>query len=519
MTFIRLGKERESLVMRSEHYKEYIESYLKSRGYSKDTDSAIEGLFEDQVYYCSDRKRVNVECKDSEIGIWRKDFLIPFSRYLILYSKLPSESRFQFSFFARKLKNSDEFKAIFNNLETEQLYKLKKKCIEALSNSQNNKVKAMAGEMESVSHDILRAFVYESEIIEADIDSLKKAVSMRFPDVGVSSSILDILPNQTVSERLIQTGKPYEVEEQLLSNLFPLMDYPKTIWAAYTNLRRKAEVFRKFDESPAPAFILKEGRLLSFQNLSEITNPFSELIDLDSVSKHSVQRWIGDENKKKWVLELMHAMIRNYAKALSLEFDGKTSRYFLSSKLGMDRTIKWKPSNRAATRHVVKFYRNEEGEINFAAHRSVQFKIETIANDFFLLIEPCWSFTKNGITPIRGKKMNVLSNHWRTREHNSSYLRDVFFWAYFLADWKDTIILQEDGCSIIIDTKPVNTSLSVGVENDSISIDRLLSKQKDEIEPILLFDSAEDDLFEKEEDFLLDSEIEEVHDVEEDSNE
>lgn len=268
MTFIRLGKERESLVMRSEHYKEYIESYLKSRGYSKDTDSAIEGLFEDQVYYCSDRKRVNVECKDSEIGIWRKDFLIPFSRYLILYSKLPSESRFQFSFFARKLKNSDEFKAIFNNLETEQLYKLKKKCIEALSNSQNNKVKAMAGEMESVSHDILRAFVYESEIIEADIDSLKKAVSMRLPDVGVSSSILDILPNQTVSERLIQTGKPYEVEEQLLSNLFPLMDYPKTIWAAYTNLRRKAEVFRKFDESPAPAFILKEGRLLSFQNLS-----------------------------------------------------------------------------------------------------------------------------------------------------------------------------------------------------------------------------------------------------------
>ena len=89
----------------------------------------------------------------------------------------------------------------------------------------------------------------------------------------------------------------------------------------------------------------------------------------------------------------------------------------------------------------------------------------------------------------------------------------------FSADWKDTIIIQEDGCSIIIDTKPVNTSLSVGVENDSISIDRLLSKQKDEIEPILLFDSAEDDLFEKEEDFLMHSETEGEHDVEEDSNE
>jgi len=127
---------------------------------------------------------------------------------------------------------------------------------------------------------------------------------MRLPDVGVSSSILDILPNQTVSERLIQTGKPHQVEEQLLGNLFPLIDFPKTIWAAETNLRRKVEVFREFNESPAPAFILKEGRLLSFQNLSEITNPFSELIGLDSVSEHSVQRWVEDENKKKWVLEL-----------------------------------------------------------------------------------------------------------------------------------------------------------------------------------------------------------------------
>ena len=151
-----------------------------------------------------------------------------------------------------------------------------------------------------------------------------------------------------------------------------------------------------------------------------------------SVSKHSVQRWVEDENKRKWVLELMHAMIRNHAEALDLDFDYKTSRYFLSSKLGKDRTIKWKPSNRATTRYVVKFYRNAEGKINFAAHRSVQLKIETIENDFFLLIEPCWSFTKNGITPIRGRKMNVLSNYWRTREHNSSYLRDVFFWAYFL---------------------------------------------------------------------------------------
>ena len=211
-------------------------------------------------------------------------------------------------------------------------------------------------------------------------------------------------------------------------------------------------------------------------------------------------------------------MIRNHAEALNLELDYKTSRYFLSSKLGKDRTIKWKPSNRAATRHVVKFYRNEEGEINFAAHRSVQFKIETIANDFFLLIAPCWSFTENGITPIRGRKMNVLSNYWRTREHNSSYLRDVFFWAYFLAQWEDTIVIQDDDYSIIIETKPVNATLGVGVENDSISIERLLSKQKDEIESVFLFDSAEDDLFEKEEDFFMDSEIEEEHDVEEDSN-
>ena len=142
-------------------------------------------------------------------------------------------------------------------------------------------------------------------------------------------------------------------------------------------------------------------------------------------------------------------------------------------------------------------YKNESGEINFAAHRAVFFKFELIGDEIFLLIDPQWTFTEDGYTPVRGKNMNILSNKWRTKEHNSSFLRDVLFWVNFLAKDNKRLEINEGPVLISINRNPIEVSMSVGIKDDNISLDNILSEQKEDvIQPILSFERGQDDLLE-----------------------
>lgn len=500
MTFIRLGKERESLTVRSEEYKKHIKKYLESRGYIIDSDSGIEGIFEDQIYFKNDRKRVNVECKDTETSLGQSEFLIPFGRYLYLYSKLPEESRFQFSFFVRKVKNGEDFDALFNKLDDTKLLEIKKNCVKALERKKKEFFIEMADHIDKIPLEIVRSFAYNAEIIEADSDSLKTASDIRIPDVGISTSVLDVIPSQKLINGLIESAKPDKVKEKLLSNIFQVTKHPDKIWYGRTNYRSKADVYKDLEIDVLPSFILKERLLYCFWDLNDSENPLSKIVNKDSINKNSTSEWLNDSDKQRWLIELLHLMLKNHAKSKDMRYDRKTSRYYITAKFGVDKIIRWKPGNRTVPRNIVKFYKDEEGETNFAAHRAASFKFEYISNELYLIVDPQWTFTEEGKIPIRDRKMNILSNKWRTREHNSSFLRDVLFWVNFLANGQKKLKIEEGPTSLVINVKPIESELGVGIKDDEIGLDNLLIEQKDIIQPILSFERGQDDLLESEED-------------------
>lgn len=493
-----MGKEREALTVKAEDYKKQISKYLESRGYVLDVDSGIEGVFEDQIYYKKGRKRINVECKDTQISVYEAEFLIPFSQYLVLFSKLPNDAKFQFSFFVRKVRNYAEFDLLFNKLDDTKMLELKKRCIEVLEKKQKKKFVEMAGQIEKISLDIFREFAYDSEIVEADYETLKRASEIRLPDMGVPSSILDILPPKNISEILDINSRPDKVNEKLLANLFPVIEYPKKIWGAKTKFRRKKDVYKELESHNVPAFTLKEEMLFCFWDLNDEENPLNTMVYKNTISNEDVSNWIEDPDRKWWFIELMHIMIKNHAKNVGLNLDTKTNRFYISTELGVDKVVKWKPGKRSATRNIVKFYKNESGEINFAAHRAVFFKFEMIGDEIFLLIDPQWTFTEDGYNPVRGKNMNILTNKWRTKEHNSSFLRDVLFWANFLTLDEKELKINEGPVLVSISLNPVEVSMNVGIKDDNISLDNILSEQKEDvIQPILSFERGQDDLLEE----------------------
>jgi len=240
--------------------------------------------------------------------------------------------------------------------------------------------------------------------------------------------------------------------------------------------------------------------LYCFWDLNDATNPFQSIVDTNSIICNKIADWLENVDYNRWVMELMQIMVRNHAYTLNLKFDPRTSRFYVPAKLGEDKVIKWKPGTKSATRNMVKFYKNEAGEINFAAHRAAIFKFENIDGAIYLLIDPQWAFTENGDVAIRGKYMNILSNKWRTLEHNSSFLRDVLFWANFLANDEEQIIMKEGPTSFMISVNPIEVSLGFGIQDDEINLNNILIEQKDIIQPILSFERGQDDLLEREDD-------------------
>lgn len=99
--FYNLGKGREALHIKGDEYKKAVKLWLESKGMIQHLDSSIEGIFEDLVLFENSTTRVAVECKNSVIRLFSKEFLLPFGWFLSIYARLPIEDRFRFLYFAR----------------------------------------------------------------------------------------------------------------------------------------------------------------------------------------------------------------------------------------------------------------------------------------------------------------------------------------------------------------------------------------------------------------------------------
>lgn len=70
-----------------------------------------------------------------------------------------------------------------------------------------------------------------------------------------------------------------------LTNLPPVVELPQTVFSAETLLRDKADMQKYSDNTPAPAFILQEGRLWRFASLRESRQPFGRTVRQGTVKK------------------------------------------------------------------------------------------------------------------------------------------------------------------------------------------------------------------------------------------
>jgi hypothetical protein len=270
------------------------------------------------------------------------------------------------------------------------------------------------------------------------------------------------------------------VQEQILSNLFLVKDYPSTVFSASTYVRRDKEIFERLgDEIEKYPFLLKKERIYTFENLKSPQSPFFSIIDLDDFEEEKVSEWIQDKDKRNDLIRLFNLALRAYCRERRLKYDKKHHRFVCLLKNGKDNIFMWRAGTRYTRRAVAKLIYGTSGRLLYCRHCAADLRFIFIDNSIYLKIEPTITFTYDGYSPIRSDKIASLMSRWLPRQFNNSYLLLVRFWAKFLSKLDIVISIPTGERKIEVAANPIFTRMNVGIMDERAPTSKSLLLNRD----------------------------------------
>jgi len=260
-------------------------------------------------------------------------------------------------------------------------------------------------------------------------------------------------------------SKPERIQEKLQSNLFLVKKIPTYIYSSPTGFTSKKDIFDIYENLPQE-FILKENRLISFYDIGDQNNSLRKIIDTSSIEKVSVKEYLNDENRWRYIVELLNLNLESYCRLLGLICEKK--KYFFPALFTGRREIEWKPrGKKRAKRKVVWEYRFKENK--FYLHQGAKMKITKIGKELFLVIEPCFVITEDGIHLTKSKELQLKYQSYHSRSYNFNLINDLLFWSTLLKGKNKDIIIKRESYEIIISSSPIVCNFLVGFSGDKIS--------------------------------------------------
>jgi hypothetical protein len=270
-----------------------------------------------------------------------------------------------------------------------------------------------------------------------------------------------VVPTDVPQER----WKADEVQELLVSNLFPVANCPSRIWSAATELRKPQEVYDKV--STGDGVIIHSGKLYTFAALSDELCPLRGVIDVGSVSDtDNRDTWLADPEKGRLYTWLLNAYLRQHLGEIGLLQDDK-ERFFFPPRPNDQPVV-------LQNREVTAKKTNQQLSQTFWVHSAADIRFYRIWGQFFLKMTPCFFFTSDGKTPLDGKQMGRMAIKWGGRQRNPNILRDLVFWATLLRGNKPEISIPAGAERIVVQPLPATARASRGIRDDHIRFARLM---------------------------------------------
>lgn len=266
-----------------------------------------------------------------------------------------------------------------------------------------------------------------------------------------------------------------DVQEMLVSNLLPVEDPPKYIWSEAATTQKKTEIWNSLKGKRVPPFLLADGRLYSFYDPDAADSPFGPFMTGGARKRENVADWITHPDRSRQLVRLFNEALQehNYHLRIRNLKDNRKQFYCPIFDGNKPREFRWGGGGKART--IAKLGKRPDNS-SIGIHYSAKIRFLILGSRIFLLVEPGWMFTSDGVTPLEGKQVTVLSTRFGGKERNAAVLRNVLMWGMLLANREERIRIGLGGTDLTVDPVPALGSVPVGVDGDAINLDRIFSE-------------------------------------------
>ncbi|HEX5461453.1 MAG TPA: HNH endonuclease [Steroidobacteraceae bacterium] len=258
------------------------------------------------------------------------------------------------------------------------------------------------------------------------------------------------------------------VEERLSATLLPVSDIPHFVFSApckSSESEAKAAILPPEDQRVMTPFIIRGDRLYAFNDLRELSSPFSKLVDPYSAECHNALAWWDVPDKARWYVEILNRTLNKITGRKGLQLDKDHHRYYFApDEPGQAKQVRYKSiSGRHPPRHVVwnpKFKHSGELKPHWT-HLAVALRFHRLGERTWALsVRPEHRFTKDGFTPLQPKTISRRSTKRKSRMYNLDVLQDVQFWRDYLSGSSPRIIARfGGGQALVIDNDLISTTV------------------------------------------------------------
>lgn len=264
-----------------------------------------------------------------------------------------------------------------------------------------------------------------------------------------------------------------DVQEVLVSNLLPVDALPQLIWSDAATTSKMTDVWHAFKGHRVPPFVIDSGRLYSFFPPDDANSPFRSFLTGVAPRAEAVDSWLADQDKARMLIRLFNDALQEHAYHLRIRnLKDNRKQFYCPVFDGKPRQFRWGGGGRVRT--IAKVARRADQQL-IGIHYSARMRFLVLGARVFLLIEPGWMFTSDGVTPLEGKQVTVLSTKFGGKERNATVLRNVLMWGMLLADGQERIRISIGGPNLVIDSVPALAGIAAGIDGDSMKLDRIFA--------------------------------------------
>ncbi|MBL1231089.1 MAG: DUF4365 domain-containing protein [Flavobacteriales bacterium] len=239
------------------------------------------------------------------------------------------------------------------------------------------------------------------------------------------------------------------ISEMIFTNLFEVT-LPKFIYQFKCKYKKAQKIFDTINEEGIlfPQFSLVSDQLYTFSPLDAYSDTLLGKILVEKTGKRiDIKEFVlGEKENQKNVVRIVNSYLKNFLYRKGIRYNKEFRRFHFSKrnedplsvkesenkKVEVFEKVKYRgKSNRSDTRSVVSKYTYYE-ESFFYRHLGFQVYYKWFDSDLYLVLEPKYYFSQNGIDPLDNpKRITRLTNQIKITERNQHYLNHVFFFQNY----------------------------------------------------------------------------------------